>query len=295
MAAASAAGPLHQRAERGAALRSRVGEAVGVARVAVDGGDGRLELEHRLPVAVGQVVDGRGERIGRCHGGVVLLDVGAGQARLPATGDDRVPRARRSPCRLRHTGRVSRRRAASGRRGARSIGSSPSSGSRSARSGCSSARNRPQVVRLDDVEAARLERGPQQRRAVQLVAHELGPLRRDDEEADERIVGRDPVVAAEQRLAEHGRPLDLEQQRDLAADVPDAVDVAELLRRPADAAEVGAAARGRRAGRRGARRRCAASARGARARCACPAGDPHRPARRGARCARGCAGAGPRW
>ncbi len=66
-------GPLHQRAERGPAVRSRIGEAVRVARVAVDGRDGRLELEHGLPVAAGQVVDGRGERIGRCHGGVVLL------------------------------------------------------------------------------------------------------------------------------------------------------------------------------------------------------------------------------
>ena len=66
-------GPLHQRAERGAALRPRVGEAVRVARVAVDGRDRRLELEDGLPEAVGEVVDGRGERIGRCHGGVVLL------------------------------------------------------------------------------------------------------------------------------------------------------------------------------------------------------------------------------
>ena len=77
-----------------------------------------------------------------------------------------------------------------------------------------------------------LEGRPQQRRAVELVAHELGPLGGDDEEADERLVGRDPRVAAQERLAEHRRPLDLEQERDLAADVPDAVDVGELLGRP---------------------------------------------------------------
>ena len=57
-----------------------------------------------------------------------------------------------------------------------------------------------------------LERLAQQRRARELVADELGPLRGDDEEADERLVGRDPGVPAEQRLAEHRRPFDLEQE-----------------------------------------------------------------------------------
>ena len=88
-----------------------------------------------------------------------------------------------------------------------------------------------------------VERRAQERRAGELVADELGPLRGDDEEPDERVVGRDPRVAAEQRLAEHRRPFDLEQEGDLAADVPDAVDLGEVLAGAADPAEVGAAAR----------------------------------------------------
>ncbi len=94
--------------------------------------------------------------------------------------------------------------------------------------------------RLDDVPVGRLERLAQQRRARELVADQLGPLRGDDEEPDERLVGRDPGVPAEQRLAEHRRPLDLEQEGDLAADVPDAVDLGEVLDGAADPAEVGA-------------------------------------------------------
>ena len=99
---------------------------------------------------------------------------------------------------------------------------------------------RAQVVRLDDVPVPLVEGGPQQRRALQLVADQLGPFGGDDQEADERFVGRDPGVPAEQRLAEHRRPFDLEQEGDLAADVPDPVDLGEVLGGPADPAEVGA-------------------------------------------------------
>ena len=45
-------------------------------------------------------------------------------------------------------------------------------------------------------------------------------------------------MAAQERLAEHRGPFDLEQERDLAADVPDDVDLGELVGGPADPAEV---------------------------------------------------------
>ena len=94
------------------------------------------------------------------------------------------------------------------------------------------------MVRLDDVPGAGVEGGPQERRAVELVADELGPLGSDHQEADQAVVGRDPGVLAQDRLAEHRRPLDLEQEADLAADVPDAVDVGQLLGGRADDPEV---------------------------------------------------------
>ncbi len=80
--------------------------------------------------------------------------------------------------------------------------------------------------------------GPQQRRALQLVAHELGPLGGHHQEADERFVRRDPGVPAEDRLAQHGRPFDLEQQGHLAPDVPDRVDLGQRVAGPVHAAEV---------------------------------------------------------
>ena len=49
-----------------------------------------------------------------------------------------------------------------------------------------------------------------------------------------RVVGRDPGVATEERLAEHRGPLDLEQERQPAADVPDAVDLGDVVDGPAD-------------------------------------------------------------
>ena len=84
-----------------------------------------------------------------------------------------------------------------------------------------------------------VEGRPQQRRAVELVADQLGPLRGDDEEPDERVVGRDPGMPAKERLAEHGGPFDLEQEGHLAADVPDGIDLGEVVGRGLIAAEVG--------------------------------------------------------
>ena len=80
--------------------------------------------------------------------------------------------------------------------------------------------------------------GPQERRPAELVSDELRPLRRDHEEPDEVRVRSDAGMPAEQWFAEHRRPFDLEEQRDLAADVPDAVDIAQLGR-TADGAQVG--------------------------------------------------------
>src|SRR5262245_38297660 len=84
---------------------------------------------------------------------------------------------------------------------------------------------RAEVVPLHDVPALLLDRAPQQRRAIELVADEVRPFGRDGQEADESLVVADPGVPAQQRLAEHRGPLDLEEQRDLAADVPDGIDL----------------------------------------------------------------------
>ena len=47
--------------------------------------------------------------------------------------------------------------------------------------------------------------------------------------------GRDERAAPEERLAEHRRPLDLEQEAGPAADLPDDVDLVDVVRaRPAD-------------------------------------------------------------
>ncbi len=53
-------GPLHQRRGAAPGPRARVLEPVGVALVAVERGGRRVQLEDRLPEAVGEVVDGRG-------------------------------------------------------------------------------------------------------------------------------------------------------------------------------------------------------------------------------------------
>src|SRR5207249_3784229 len=54
---------------------------------------------------------------------------------------------------------------------------------------------RSQVVRLEDVPVAGVRRLAEERRALELVADELGPLRCDHEEADEVLVRRDIRVA----------------------------------------------------------------------------------------------------
>ena len=95
------------------------------------------------------------------------------------------------------------------------------------------------MVPLDDVPVVALDRLAQERRSLELVADELRPLRGDDEETDERVVLRDPGVATEERLAEHRRPLDLEEERRATADVPDAVDLGDVVDGPADLDEVG--------------------------------------------------------
>ena len=59
-------GALHQRSRRAPGPRGRVLEAVGVAVVAVERRGRRVELEDRLPEAVGELVDGR-----RCGSGRV--------------------------------------------------------------------------------------------------------------------------------------------------------------------------------------------------------------------------------
>ena len=85
-----------------------------------------------------------------------------------------------------------------------------------------------QVVPLEDVPVAGLDRLAQQDRAIELRADEFRAFGRDREEPDQPVVGCDPGVAAQDRLAEHRGPLDLEQERQAVADVPDAGDVLEV-------------------------------------------------------------------
>src|SRR5215212_3666660 len=94
-----------------------------------------------------------------------------------------------------------------------------------------------EVVPLQDVPVVLLERVAEDRRSLELVPDELRALRRDDEEADRRIVLRDPGVPPQDRLTEHRGPLDLEQERELAAGIPGAVDLGDLVRRAADVDE----------------------------------------------------------
>ena len=61
------------------------------------------------------------------------------------------------------------------------------------------------------------------------MAQEIGPLRSDHEESDESVVRGDPGVPPEHGLTEHGRPLHLEEEGGAAADVPDAVNVGQVL------------------------------------------------------------------
>src|SRR6185295_2804493 len=53
-------GPLHERSSTRATLGAWILESIGVAVVAIERGGRRVELEDRLPEAVGEVVDGRG-------------------------------------------------------------------------------------------------------------------------------------------------------------------------------------------------------------------------------------------
>src|SRR6266446_2557974 len=96
---------------------------------------------------------------------------------------------------------------------------------------------RTHVIPLDDVPVVPGDRLAQERRSLELVANELGPLGGNDQEANQRVTRRDPAVATQQRIAEHRGPLDFEQEGDPAADVPDAVDVGDLVGGPADHAE----------------------------------------------------------
>ena len=62
------------------------------------------------------------------------------------------------------------------------------------------------------------------------MAQELAPFGRHDHEPDQSVVGGNAGMAAEDDIAEHRRPLDLEQERGAAPDMPDAVHVLEVLR-----------------------------------------------------------------
>src|SRR4051812_35622813 len=90
-------------------------------------------------------------------------------------------------------------------------------------------RPRSQVTRLQEVPATVLQSRAEDRRPLQLVPDELRPFREDDEEPDELVVGRDARVPAQDGLRQHRGPLDLPRERHPAADIPQRVDVLEVL------------------------------------------------------------------
>src|SRR5690349_10946552 len=99
------------------------------------------------------------------------------------------------------------------------------------------AQERSQVVPLQNVPVVAIERVTEEGRPFQLVADELRPLRRDHEEADGPVLLGDAGMPAEDRFAQHRGPFDLEEERHLAADVPDAVDFHRVLARAAEMRE----------------------------------------------------------
>ena len=92
------------------------------------------------------------------------------------------------------------------------------------------------MVDLEDVPVAAVERAPEQRRALKLVADELRPLRDDDQEPDEVVDRGDERPAAQQRLTEHRGPLDLEHIARPTGNLPDDIEVIDVVwTRPAHA------------------------------------------------------------
>src|SRR5688500_12731104 len=88
-----------------------------------------------------------------------------------------------------------------------------------------------EVLPLQDVPVLALHFGTQPGRALHLQPQQLGALRRDDQEPRLLLSHRDLVASAQHGVADHRCPLDLEQESQLAADVPDGVDRAERLGR----------------------------------------------------------------
>src|SRR3970040_1749586 len=65
--------------------------------------------------------------------------------------------------------------------------------------------------------------------ALQLEPHQPDPLRKDDQEAHQLLVVGDARPTLEEHVAEHGRPLDLEEEGGPVAQVPDDVHGLEDL------------------------------------------------------------------
>ena len=212
------------------AVRARVLEPVGVAVVAVERGGRRVELEDRLPESVGEGVDGRRLGVGQGHG-----RVSCGARRdVVALGVPRDGVAYRAGAAVAleatsETGASARARALD-RRVEPEVRLEVGEVERVA------GQERAQVVGLDDVPRPGVEGGPQQRRAGELVADELGPFRGDDQEADQvrRPAGSGRACAgAARRASPSTRP------RTGSATLPRtyqiAVDLGELLDGRADA------------------------------------------------------------
>src|SRR3990172_4338625 len=88
---------------------------------------------------------------------------------------------------------------------------------------------RTQMIGLEDMPVVRFELPAQERRALELEAHQLDPLRKDDQEAHQLLVVGDARPTLEEHVAEHGRPLDLEEEGGPVAQVPDDVHGLEDL------------------------------------------------------------------
>ena len=130
----------------------------------------------------------------------------------------------------------------------------PESGSRSARSGIGAARKVRRWFHLMMVQppASIADRRSGERSSLwRTRSVRSGAITRNRTRSSSGSIRR---VTAQQRLAEHRGPLDLEQEGDLPADVPDGVDLDQRVRRPDRSSRGRRASRGPRAGRRGAPR-----------------------------------------
>ena len=85
------------------------------------------------------------------------------------------------------------------------------------------------MLPLQNVPVLTFDLGPQPWRALELEPKQVAALGGNDEESGLLLPQRNAASAVEDRLADHRRPFDLEEEREVAAHVPDHVDCAERI------------------------------------------------------------------